>query len=77
LEVVSEAEATSEAAVVAETSKKSKYGEAFERQVRELLDAHGASKIRQHIYELAKAGQLDVKLILVLEEIRRAERPTG
>lgn len=51
----------------------SKYGEEFERQVRQLLDAHGASHLREHIYLLARANQLSVKYILVLEEIRRVE----
>jgi hypothetical protein len=50
-----------------------KYGEAFERQVRELLAAHGSDKLRKEVYRVAKAGQLSIKSILLLEEIRRVE----
>ena len=52
----------------------SKYGEQFERQVKQLLDAHGASHLRQNAYQLAKAGKIDVKLIVMLEEVRRVEK---
>jgi hypothetical protein len=51
----------------------SKYGETFERQVKQLLDAHSVEIVRQDIYKLAKEGKLSVKLITVLEEIRRVE----
>ncbi len=57
----------------------SKYGKEFERQVNTLLAASPASELRQQIYLLAKNGQLNVKTILVLEEIRRVQsisRPT-
>lgn len=54
-------------------SEKHKNGEAFERQVSELLAAHGADNLRREVYRLAKIGKLNVKYILMLEEIRRVE----
>jgi hypothetical protein len=62
-----------------EAGKSSRYGIEFERQVQKLLDAHGLINLRQNVYENAKAGKLDIRMIVLLEELRRVEklnRPT-